>query len=204
MKNDWDKQWEMWKDCKFYDLDIENMEYVAIDFQGKYEGFDKDVKEWAVYTFLKSEIDKFRSTMPLIENLKDPAMRDRHWKELRFEVKDDFDETSDEFNLEKVFSLNLTNHQEKIFELGDNARKQLKIETALRDIKYTWEESPKSNLDIEKQKSKADQEEFFCIRSTDNIMELIEDHGGKLSNMKSSPYYKEFDTKIDYWESNIA
>ena len=194
----------MWKDCKFYDLDIENMEYVAIDFQGKYEGFDKDVKEWAVYTFLKSEIDKFRSTMPLIENLKDPAMRDRHWKELRFEVKDDFDETSDEFNLEKVFSLNLTNHQEKIFELGDNARKQLKIETALRDIKYTWEESPKSNLDIEKQKSKADQEEFFCIRSTDNIMELIEDHGGKLSNMKSSPYYKEFDTKIDYWESNIA
>lgn len=204
MKNEWDKQWEMWKDTKFYDLDIENMEYTAIDFQGKYEGFDKDVKEWGVFTFLKAEIDKFRSTMPLIENLKDPAMRDRHWKELRFEVKDDFDETSEEFNLEKVFSLNLTNHQEKIFELGDNARKQLKIEVALKDIKYTWEEGPKSNLDIEKQKSKADQEEFFCIRSTDNIMELIEDHGGKLSNMKSSPYYKEFDTKIDYWESNIA
>jgi len=35
-------------------------------------------------------------------------------------------------------------------------------------------------------------------------MELIEDHGGKLSNMKSSPYYKEFDTKIDHWEANIA
>ena len=35
-------------------------------------------------------------------------------------------------------------------------------------------------------------------------MELIEDHGGKLSTMKSSPYYKEFDTKIDLWEANIA
>ena len=131
-------------------------------------------------------------------------MRDRHWKELRFEVKDDFDETSEEFTLEKVFSLNLLNHQEKIMELADNARKQLKIEVMLKDIRYTWEESPKSNLDIEKQKSKADQEEFFCIRSTDNIMELIEDHGGKLSTMKSSPYYKEFDTKIDQWEANIA
>lgn len=102
--------------------------------------------------------------MPLILELSDPAMRERHWKELRFEVKDDFDETSEDFTLEKVFSLNLLNHQEKIYELGDNSKKQLKIEEALSDIKYTWEESPKSNLDIEKQKSKADQEEFYCIR----------------------------------------
>lgn len=124
-------------------------------------------------------------------------MRERHWKELRFEVKDDFDETADEFTLEKVFSLGLLGHQEKILELADNARKQLKIEVALKDIRHTWEESSRSNLIIEKQKSKADQEEFYCIQSTDNIMELIEDHGGKLSTMKSSPYYKEFDTKID-------
>ena len=57
---------------------------------------------------------------------------------------------------------------------------------------------------MEKISSKADAEEFYGITSTENIMELIEDHGGKLSTMKSSPYYKEFDTKIDYWESNIA
>ena len=91
----------------------------------------KDVREWGVFTFLKSQIDNFKLTMPLILELSDPAMRERHWKELRFEVKDDFDETSDEFTLEKVFSLNLLNHQEKIYELGDNSKKQLKIEEAL-------------------------------------------------------------------------
>jgi len=42
------------------------------------------------------------------------------------------------------------------------------------------------------------------ISTTDNVMELIEEHGGKLGNFKSSPYYKEFDTIIDQWESNIA
>ena len=57
---------------------------------------------------------------------------------------------------------------------------------------------------IWKQKSKADNEEFYYIRSTDEIMQLIEEHGGTLGNHKSSPYYKEFDTKIDLWESNIA
>jgi len=156
VKNEWDKQWEFWKDIKFQDLQIDEMEDVAVDYQEKYRAFDKDVREWGVFVFLKNEVDKFRATMPLIQDLRDESMRERHWKELRFEVKDDFDETSEDFTLEKVFSLNLLNHQEKIMELADNARKQLKIEKALEEIQYTWEVSPKSNLDIEKQKSKAD------------------------------------------------
>jgi len=89
-------------------------------------------------------------------------------------------------------------------ELTDNAFKQLKIETELNNIDETWNHDPKSNLNIDKKNSKADNEEFYMIASTENIMELIEDHGGKLGNMKSSPYYKEFDTKIDLWEGNIS
>jgi hypothetical protein len=33
-----------------------------------------------------------------------------------------------------------------------------------------WTSDPKSSLDIDKQKSKADNEEFYYIRSTDEIM----------------------------------
>lgn len=66
--------------------------------------------------------------MPLIMDLRDEAMRERHWKELRFEVKEDFDENAEDFTLEKVFDLGLNNLGEKIAELADNARKELKIE----------------------------------------------------------------------------
>jgi len=77
-------------------------------------------------------------------------MRERHWKELRFEVKEDFDETSPEFTLEKVFSLSLLNHQEKITGLADNARRQLKIEVALEEIRNAWEDDPVTDLDVDK------------------------------------------------------
>lgn len=53
-------------------------------------------------------------------------------------------------------------------------------------------------------KSKANNEEYFKIMSTDNLYQIIEDHVVKLSNMKSSPYYKQFDDKVDFWENNIA
>jgi hypothetical protein len=34
-------------------------------------------------------------------------MRERHCKEIRFEVMADFDEQAEDFNLEKLFSLDL-------------------------------------------------------------------------------------------------
>lgn len=142
--------------------------------------------------------------MPLIMDLRDEAMRDRHWKELRFEVKEDFDESAEDFTLEKVFELGLNNQAEKIAELADNARKQLKIEIMLKDIKRIWEDDPITDLDVIKLKSKANNEEYFKIQSTENIYQIIEDHVVKLSNMKSSPYYSQFDDKIDLWENNIA
>lgn len=131
-------------------------------------------------------------------------MRERHWKDLRFEVKADFDENGDDFNLEKLFSLGLLTHQEMIHELVSNASKQLRIEEDLNKIENMWDHNKKSDLDVDKTKSKADNEEYHFIRSTDQIMEIIEEHGTMLGTMKSSPYYKEFDTKIDYWEQCIA
>lgn len=128
--------------------------------------------------------------MPLIIDLRDEAMRDRHWKELRFEVKEDFDELAEDFTLEKVFDYNLPSHAEKISELADNARKELKIEVQLEDINNMWTNDPTTDLEIIKMKSKANNEEYFKIQSTDNIFQTIEDHVVKLSNMKSSPYYK--------------
>jgi len=192
IKNEWDKQWEQWKDIQFYQLDIDDMEDSSIQYKRKINDFEKDIREWGVYTFMKNEFETFRNTMPLLYELRSDAMRDRHWKELRFEVKDDFDKDSDEFNLEKLFALNLLSHKEKIQEIADNAKKQLKIEKMLETIDYCWRHSKDTELIIVKNKSKADNEEYYEIKQTDKIMALIEEHGVQLSNEKSSPYYKEF------------
>ena len=124
-----------------------------------------------VYDYLKGKIDSFRSAMPLIMDLRDEAMRERHWKELRYQVTSggDFDETADDFTLEKIFELGLNNQGDKIAELADNARKELKIEVQLKEIKRMWEDDPTTDLDIVKMKSKANNEEYFKIQSTENL-----------------------------------
>ena len=183
---------------------IDDMDERAVEFQEKIKTFEKEVRQWGVFDFLKNKIDQFRAAMPLISDLRDEAMRERHWKELKFEVKEEFDEESPEFTLEKIFDLGLNNHGEKITELSDNARKELKIEIQLEEIRRTWEEDPVTDLDIKQLKSKANNEDYFKIMGTENVYQVIENHVVMLSNMKSSPYYKQFDDKIDFWENNIA
>lgn len=128
--------------------------------------------------------------MPLISDLRDEAIRERHWKELKFEVKEEFEENSPEFTLEKIFDLGLNNHAEKINELADNARKELKIEIQLEEIRRIWEDDPLTDLEIKQLKSKANNEDYYKIMSTQNIYQVIENHIVMLTNMKGSPFYK--------------
>lgn len=96
------------------------------------------------------------------------------------------------------------NHAAKIAELTDNAKKELKIEVQLQEIERIWKGDPVSDLEVVSQPSASSHETYFKVASTENIYQLIDDHMVKLNNMKSSPYYKQFEDKIDLWETNIT
>lgn len=204
VKEEWDREWESWKSCKFDDLDIQYMDDKAGEFQDKLKNVDREIRSWGVYDTLKNKIESFRQTMPLIMDLRNEAMRDRHWTLLKYEVREEFDQKSDEFNLERVFELQLNQHAEFISELSENAAKELKIERQLEKIKYTWEEDPKTDLILKKEVSKGTGEEYYKISTADNIYAVIEEHVVILSNNKSGAFYKQFEETIDLWEENLA
>lgn len=129
IKEKWDGEWNKWKNIHFSELMIEDMDDKALEFQEIIKKFEVEVKKWGIFDNLKNKIDNFKNTLPLIEDLRHEAIRERHWLDLRREIRGgDFDEKSDDFTLEKVFELQLMNHASKIAELTDNAKKELKIE----------------------------------------------------------------------------
>ncbi len=42
----------------------------------------RDLKLWPVWSWIKDTIEAFKRTMPLITDLRNPAMRERHWGQL--------------------------------------------------------------------------------------------------------------------------
>ena len=40
---------------------------------------------------MRGRVDQFKRTMPLIQDLKNPALRDRHWVQLKGDVNKEFE-----------------------------------------------------------------------------------------------------------------
>ncbi len=55
-----------WRDILFNDLDLNDMDFTALNFEDNVKAFGKDVKDWGVYNHIKSEVQKFRVTIPLL------------------------------------------------------------------------------------------------------------------------------------------
>ena len=72
---------------------------------------------------MRGRVEQFKRTMPLIQDLKNPALRPRHWTQLKTEVGKDFDHTGDDFTLEKIIDLGLDQHSTAIGDISGAASK---------------------------------------------------------------------------------
>jgi dynein heavy chain len=90
--------------------------------------------------------------MPLITDLRNDAMRPRHWDKLKLELKTEvLDPENDKFTLNTVFDLGLHQYSESIAIISDDARQELSIENSLSNIKTAW-----NSLELEMTDYKAD------------------------------------------------
>ena len=79
--------------------------------------------------------------MPLIVDLKNDALRPRHWQVIQETVGQTFDHKEDRFTLELIINFGFEAHVEKINEISGAASKELSIEKALAAINQLWTET---------------------------------------------------------------
>lgn len=86
----------------------------------------------------RQRVDAFRRTLPLLGDLKNPAMRVRHWDRVRKAMGAEFDENSPEFNLEAIYAMKMHLFAEDINEISNAATMELQIEKGLEAIRNIW------------------------------------------------------------------
>ncbi|XP_057714813.1 dynein axonemal heavy chain 2 isoform X3 [Corythoichthys intestinalis] len=197
--HEWETNWNSWKEGQFATLRTENMENIAQDIYKILHKLQRQLKDknWDIVDCSKKKVDQFRRIIPLIADMRNPAMRDRHWKQICEEVQSSFDHTSVDFTLEKIIALGFDKYSDKISDISGAASKELSIEQGLNDIIQTWEEL---TLDIIPYKDKG----HFRLRGTEDIFQALEDNQVALSTMKASRFVKAFDKEVDKWERQLS
>lgn len=155
----------------------------------------REAKSWPVWEMSKDTLEAFKRTMPLITDLRNPAMRERHWGTLMEHLGKKFDPFADNFTLESIVSLQLDQHAEFIAELSVNATKELAIEASITKIAQVW-----GDLLLDMVEHKA----AYKLRSTDDIFAALEDNSVTLSTMKGSKFFVVFSEQITHWETTLS
>ncbi|KAM6908086.1 dynein axonemal heavy chain 2-like [Lycodopsis pacificus] len=194
---EWNANWDIWKVGQLSTLRTESMGSTAQDLFKKLHKLQRELqdKEWDIVDSSKDRIDRFKRIIPLIAELTNPAMRDRHWKQICEELLCSFDHTSTDFTLEKIISLELDEYTDKICEISGAASKELFIEKGLEDITKTWEET---FLYLEPYKG------HYRLRGTEVVFQALEDNMSMLSTMKASQFVKTFEREVDCWERQLS
>lgn len=153
-------------------------------------------KKCNAYLGIQEEIKKWLVFLPLISDLRDPAMRDRHWTSLKNKVQKDFS-VDEKLILRDVYNLNLNKYQEDVEEITDQARQEAKMEKTLNKLEETWKDvtfefSNHKNTDIK------------LIRLSEENFEMLEENQVAVTSMFSSRYLATFEDKCVYWQKSLA
>lgn len=157
---------------------------------------DMKGRTWGVARTISDDITNFKSTLPLIQDLKNPGMRDRHWRKVMDKVNSTFNPYSDDFRLETIASLGLYNHIEFISNLSASATKEYKIERGLQDIEGVW---AATNLDVLPHR-----DEYLKLSVSEEVFSALEEHQATLGAMKISRFVAIFEKKVEEWERNLS
>ncbi|OMJ81675.1 hypothetical protein SteCoe_17784 [Stentor coeruleus] len=205
--HEWQHKVLNWNDTAFSVIDVEkiskevDMYYriakksIVLEEQGNY-----------VPQMLKSKVEMLKDTMPVVVDLRCKSLKDRHWKDIRKELKIEVNINDPKFTLKNLLDLKVNNVKDRIAEISLKARKEEEIEKRLDEVENSWKEV---YLDVKYEKS----EDYYILQSVDDIISKLEDTQVTLTTLLTNRFlgplfdrvdtcskkFKLFSTTFDEW-----
>ncbi|TPX54258.1 hypothetical protein SeMB42_g00367 [Synchytrium endobioticum] len=195
---DWLKWKNAWLKGPFEEL---NPEEVDKSLTNAWRSMFKSVKQFksqpgclAVATQLKDEMDAFKPNIPLIQSLRNPGMRDRHWEALSQEVGVQINPTTKSVTMIDLLAMGLVERIADISKICDVAGKEYAIEATLDKLENDWKEM---QLDI------IPYQDGYLMKASDEVQRLLDDNIVMIQSLAFSPFKKAFSERILSWETKL-
>lgn len=197
-----DKTLNEYKDVLWVDVltNIDNMSNQVNDFQRACKAMPKALKEWSAYLELKKKIEDLLETVPLLAQLANSAMRDRHWVNVEEATKSELKMDADTFRVGNLLAVGLLDVAEDIEEISSSASKELQIETKLAEIEEEWSDAC-FNFAGYKGRSGV-----YILKGgeTSEVQEALEESLMILGGIVSSRYSLPFREKVELWLAKLG
>lgn len=153
-------------------------------------------KRCNTYTGILEEIKKWMIFLPLAGQLRDPAMKDRHWDQVRDKCNTQFN-IDGNLTLEFIYDLNLGKIQDDVEEITEQAVQEARMEKQLITISDFWKDI---EFDFTAYKNTGVQ----MLRLSEENFEALEENQTIVTAMQSNRYLAFFEEEVNKWQKQLA
>ena len=191
-----------WSSTLWVDLDIQVLIDGAEVYAQKKMKLPKHLRTRPPYGKLEEAVDGFKDSIPLIQDLKNDSLRDRHWNKLMEVTGKEFDMKPDTFTLGNLFDMGLSDFIEEIGLIVVGAGKEIAIESGVLVIEENWRGRKSAQTfglyPYDKRPT------IMLLRSCDDIMLQLEDNAMNLQSMAASKFVAAFRSEVGFWEKALS
>lgn len=191
-----DSTFKIWRHCLWDEIDCDVMESEAKKLKKEINKLDKSVRGWKVYDSLEGSLKNMLASLAAINELRNPAIRDRHWKQLMQATGVNFVKSSSSC-LEDLLKLNLHNYEEEVQVIVDRAVKESSMEKTLNELEKTW-------ADMHFEYTEHPRTKVALLQPSEELIEVLEDNQVQLQNLMSSRFVAFFLSQVSQWQKNLS
>ncbi|KAM6049902.1 dynein axonemal heavy chain 17 [Theristicus caerulescens] len=185
-----------WKTTKWKDINVEQMDIDCKKFAKDIRILDKETRSWDAFIGLDNSVKNMIKSLRAVNELQNPAIRDRHWHELMQATKVNFT-MSEDTTLADLLQLNLHKFEDEVHSIVDKAMKESGMEKVLNTLDATWatmrfEHEPHSRTGI------------MLLKSDEVLIETLEDNQVQLQNLMTSKYLAFFLQEVSGWQQKLS
>ncbi|KAI8900476.1 dynein heavy chain and region D6 of dynein motor-domain-containing protein [Globomyces pollinis-pini] len=185
-----------WKTTLWTEIDTDLMENRCRELSKELRRMDKEIKGWDVYTGLDQTVKDMVTSLRAVGELRSNAIRERHWKQLMKTTGVTFVLTAD-MKFQDLLSLQLHKFEDDVKVIVDRATKELAMEKVLNDLDKTW-----SSMEFTYEIHEATN--TCLLRSSEELIETLEDNQVMLQTMMTSKYVAHFEEQITKWQIALS
>ena len=191
-----------WKEILYNDIDVDALlkENKKLSKQIRKFGGDNPIaKQWGSYRDVEQMTKDMDTVLPIVQELNNPAMKDRHWKmAAKVCSVDKIEVGRPDFCLGDLWDLDLPQFGEEVLECVETATKEAKIEKKLKMIGEVW-----AGLCLDYKQYK--ETDIMMIMVSEEVMEALETHQMELQSMIGMGKFVEFFKKeVGGWQKTLG
>ncbi|XP_018600098.2 dynein heavy chain 1, axonemal isoform X2 [Scleropages formosus] len=197
--SDWLRWRESWMHDPLSSIDPEQLERSVNE---AFKTMHKCVKQFKdvpgcqdVAVEIRGRIEEFQPFIPLIQGLRNPGMRSRHWQLLSDRIHVNV-KLKANLTFTRCLELGLQDHIDDIAHVAEVAGKEFAIEQALDKMEMEWSSVVFEVLPYKETGT-------YILRSPDEVSQLLDDHIVMTQSMSFSPFKKPFEERISIWENKL-